>query len=258
MAEGCAGLSASRPQGYYPAWFQRKHHPRERVAGHQEKRSSCAGPGFARRRTGVTHRTAIAAFGSWPALVPGGRRLARSLAVLGLVASSAGCILTKDLPDPALDIPEGYKQARSSKAADAPPTLEVRRTFRAPRQRVFDAWTKAEELKRWHSAGPTTVDATEVDLRVGGKWRVDMRSPEGRTYYVSGSYREIDPPNRLVYTWKWDTDLDYSVVTVEFHDLGNATEIVLRHDVALSLWQLFEGLDQGLSSELGGDRSFSV
>ena len=115
-------------------------------------------------------------------------------------------------------------------AADAPPTLEVRRTFRAPRQRVFDAWTKAEELKRWHSAGPTTVDATEVDLRVGGKWRVDMRSPEGRTYYVSGSYREIDPPNRLVYTWKWDTDLVYSVVTVEFHDLGDATEIVLRHD----------------------------
>ena len=113
---------------------------------------------------------------------------------------------------------------------DAPPTLEVRRTFRAPRQRVFDAWTKAEELKRWHSAGTTTVDATEVDLRVGGKWRVDMRSPEGRTYYVSGSYREIDPPNRLVYTWKWDTDLIYTVVTVEFHDLGNATEVVLRHD----------------------------
>ena len=115
-------------------------------------------------------------------------------------------------------------------SAGAPPTLEVRRTFRAARQRVFDALTKAEELKRWHSAGPTTVDATEVDLRVGGKWRVDMRTPEGRTYYVSGSYQEIDPPSRLVYTWKWDTDLDYSQVTVEFHDLGDATEIVLRHD----------------------------
>src|SRR2546423_4902445 len=82
--------------------------PRERNAGHQEKRSPCAGPGFARWRTGVTQRSAITAFGGWPALIPGGRRLARSLAVLGLVASSAGCILTKDLPDPALDIPEGY------------------------------------------------------------------------------------------------------------------------------------------------------
>jgi len=61
---------------------------------------------------GVTQRIAIAAFGGWPALLPGGRRLARLFAALGLVASSAGCILTKDLPDPALDIPEGYKAAR--------------------------------------------------------------------------------------------------------------------------------------------------
>ena len=64
----------------------------------------------------MTQRTATAAVEGWPALVAGGRRLARSLAVLGLVASSAGCILTKDLPDPALDIPEGYKAARPSKA----------------------------------------------------------------------------------------------------------------------------------------------
>jgi multidrug efflux system outer membrane protein len=58
----------------------------------------------------VTYRIAITAIEAWPALIPGGRRLARSLAVLGLVAASSGCILTKDLPDPALDIPEGYKQ----------------------------------------------------------------------------------------------------------------------------------------------------
>ena len=71
----------------------------------------------------MTQRIAMAAFGGWPALVPGGRRLARSLAVLGLVASSAGCILTKDLPDPALDVPEGYKAAPAfegrGRAADA-------------------------------------------------------------------------------------------------------------------------------------------
>src|SRR5689334_25315964 len=60
-----------------------------------------------------------------------GKRLVRSLAVLGCVASSAGCILTKDLPDPALDIPEGYKAAGLSKAADAPPTLDWWRGFRS-------------------------------------------------------------------------------------------------------------------------------
>src|SRR5256884_4453467 len=67
----------------------------------------------------------------WPALVPGGWRLARSLAVLGLVTSSSGCILTKDLPDPALDVPEGYKAARLSKPADAPPALDWWRGFRS-------------------------------------------------------------------------------------------------------------------------------
>ena len=72
-----------------------------------------------------------AAVDRWLALIPGGRGLARSLAVLGLVASSAGCILTKDLPDPALDVPEGYKAARLTAAQDAPPTLDWWRGFRS-------------------------------------------------------------------------------------------------------------------------------
>ena len=64
-------------------------------------------------------------------LAPGGRRLARSLAVFGLLASSAGCILTKDLPDPALDVPNGYKAARLTRPQDAPPTLDWWRGFRS-------------------------------------------------------------------------------------------------------------------------------
>jgi outer membrane protein, multidrug efflux system len=58
--------------------------------------------------------------------------LARAIAAFCIVASSTGCILTKDLPDPALDIPEGYKAARLSKSADAPPTLDWWRSFRGP------------------------------------------------------------------------------------------------------------------------------
>ena len=80
----------------------------------------------------MTDRIAIAALGGWSALVPGGRRLVRLVAVLGLAASSAGCLLTKDLPDPALDIPEGYKAAaKPSKTGDAPPTLDWWRGFRS-------------------------------------------------------------------------------------------------------------------------------
>ncbi len=118
------------------------------------------------------------------------------------------------------------------KQAAAPPSLEVRRTIRAPRQRVFDAWTKAEELKAWHAPGPLTVSLAEIDLRPGGAYRIHMRSPDGTEHRVSGVYREIDPPKKVVYTWGWDGDhpVKDSVVTIEFHDRGASTEVVLRHD----------------------------
>jgi multidrug efflux system outer membrane protein len=111
--------------------LQWKHHRRERVAGQPRKRKSRAAPGFARWRTGVTQ--AVQGFGGygWRGFVPGGSRLVRSLAVFCLVASSAGCILTGDLPDPALDVPQGYKSARSTAAVGAPPTLDWWRGFRS-------------------------------------------------------------------------------------------------------------------------------
>lgn len=83
----------------------------------------------------MTQRIPGAVAEDWRARFPGASRLAsrfaRSVAVLGLVAASSGCILTKDLPDPALDIPEGYKAARLTKPQDAPPTLDWWRGFRA-------------------------------------------------------------------------------------------------------------------------------
>lgn len=69
---------------------------------------------------------------SWLVRVPGSGRLARSLAALCLIASSAGCVLTSDLPDPALDVPDGYKAARLATATDAPPKLDWWRGFRSP------------------------------------------------------------------------------------------------------------------------------
>jgi glutathione S-transferase len=113
----------------------------------------------------------------------------------------------------------------------APPTLEVRRTIRAPRQRVFDAWTKTEELKAWHAPGPLTVSLAEIDLRPGGKYRIHMREPGGKEHKVSGVYREIDPPRKIVYSWGWDGDhpVKDSTVTLEFFERGDTTEVVLTH-----------------------------
>jgi glutathione S-transferase len=113
----------------------------------------------------------------------------------------------------------------------APPSLQVRRLIRAPRQRVFDAWTKADELKAWHAPGPLTVSFAEIDLRPGGKYRIHMREPDGNEHRVSGEYREVDPPNKVSYTWGWDGDhpVKDSLVTLEFFERGDATEVVLTH-----------------------------
>jgi uncharacterized protein YndB with AHSA1/START domain len=111
-------------------------------------------------------------------------------------------------------------------------TVEIRRTFSAPRQRVFDAWTRPEELAKWAAPGPMTCVLAEVDLRVGGVYRTHMRAPDGAEHRVTGVYRVVDPPKKLVYTWGWEagsSPVKDSVVTVEFVDRGAATEVILRH-----------------------------
>ena len=71
----------------------------------------------------------------------------------------------------------------------------------------------------------------DIDLRVGGTYNVHMMTPDGKDHAVVGTYREIDPPNRLVYTWSWESRPIDSVVTIEFLDRGDATEVVLRHEL---------------------------
>jgi uncharacterized protein YndB with AHSA1/START domain len=120
--------------------------------------------------------------------------------------------------------------ASTTKDAASTTSLEIRRVIPATRQRVFDAWTQAKELDRWSAPSPMTPRA-EVDLRVGGRYRIVMRAPDGTEHRVGGVYRVIDPPSKLVYTWKWEESaMEDSVVTVEFHDRGKSTEVVLRHD----------------------------
>ena len=120
---------------------------------------------------------------------------------------------------------------RSTGDVAADPILEVRRTIRASRQRVFDAWTRPEEMKRWCAPGPMTNTLADVDLRVGGHYKIRMRAPDGAEHEAEGVYREVDPPKRLAYTWQWATgaDAEVTLVTVEFIELGDRTEIVLRH-----------------------------
>jgi uncharacterized protein YndB with AHSA1/START domain len=88
--------------------------------------------------------------------------------------------------------------------------LQIARTFDAPIDRVFAAWTSAEVLRRWLHAGPDWDTPTaEVELRVGGRIRVVMRDPaDGAEYGATGEYTVVEPPHRLVFTWVWDHDPD--------------------------------------------------
>jgi uncharacterized protein YndB with AHSA1/START domain len=114
----------------------------------------------------------------------------------------------------------------------APVTLRLTRTFAAAREAVFRAWTDPEAIKRWSASGDLTVAVAEVDLRVGGRYRIHMQAPDGTVNKVTGVYQLVDPPRRVAYTWSWENwpEAGETLVTVEFHDRGAQTELVLTHE----------------------------
>jgi uncharacterized protein YndB with AHSA1/START domain len=113
--------------------------------------------------------------------------------------------------------------------------LRVERTFDAPREAVFRAWTTPDLIKQWmHPADDWSTPVAECDLRVGGQYRWGIRSPELGTFYEVGVFQEVEPPERLVFTCRFECD-DFSGdmpqeetrVTVEFQDLGERTHVIL-------------------------------
>jgi uncharacterized protein YndB with AHSA1/START domain len=123
-------------------------------------------------------------------------------------------------------------------------TLQVRRTFAAPRAKVFAAWTQREELEKWmcRDVPSHTVIHHQQEIRTGGRYLLEVRdSAKGETYWGQGVYREVKPPEKLVFTWSWTKDSpggtnlhpgsEETLVTVEFFARGNSTEVVLTHSV---------------------------
>ena len=112
--------------------------------------------------------------------------------------------------------------------------LVIRRTFKAPREKVFRAWTEEETIKQWWGPEGCTPSSAEIDLRVGGRYRIgSCRTEAGEEIFANGEYREIQPPERLVFTWNWEPpgmEIEETLVTVEFRELGGATEIILTHE----------------------------
>jgi uncharacterized protein YndB with AHSA1/START domain len=110
--------------------------------------------------------------------------------------------------------------------------LEITRVFDAPPSAVFDAWTVREQWQSW--IGPEGIDC-EVPLlepRVGGRYKVIMRLTDGRVVPVVGTFKTVDRPTRLAFTWQWEGEGDQAntLVTLTLRDLGGKTELTLRHE----------------------------
>jgi uncharacterized protein YndB with AHSA1/START domain len=110
-------------------------------------------------------------------------------------------------------------------------TLNLERTFQAPPDAVFDAWTSEEVLRRWfYGRSDWEAPVAEVDLRVGGAVRVVMRDPEtGAEHGGGGRYTEIDRPTRLAFTWSWDDDERETQIEVDFMEEEDATKVLFTH-----------------------------
>jgi len=113
-------------------------------------------------------------------------------------------------------------------------SLEIKRLIKAPRDRVYAAWTDPAQLKQWF--GPEKVQTRELiaDARVGGKFRWDLTNSEGEKMTCRGEYRELQPDKKIVFTWQWEDDEDWqdhiSIITVELYDRGGDTELRLSHE----------------------------
>lgn len=124
--------------------------------------------------------------------------------------------------------------------------LVITRVFDAPPALVWKAWTEPEQVKRWWGSKVFTSPFCKIDLRVGGTYLYCMRSPDGKDYWSTGVYREIVPPERIVYTDSF-ADEKGSVVpathyglspdfplemllTVTFEEHDGKTELTLRHN----------------------------
>jgi uncharacterized protein YndB with AHSA1/START domain len=110
----------------------------------------------------------------------------------------------------------------------------VTRTFTAPREKVFEAWVNPELMARWFcrclQQPPTRV--LEADVRAGGSYRLEVQGD--RLYRGWGTYRDVRPPERLVFTWNWEhDDFKDTLVAVEFRALGESgsTEVTLTHEL---------------------------
>ena len=112
--------------------------------------------------------------------------------------------------------------------------IELQRRFRASPERVFRAWTQPVALREWWCPPGWVAGEIEIDLRVGGSYRIAMvrAASPGARVSVSGQFLEVRAPGRLVYTWRWEgafAEMPETLVTLELSGSDNETLLILHH-----------------------------
>lgn len=114
---------------------------------------------------------------------------------------------------------------------DGKPSLTIKRRLNASPEKVFSAWIDPAKVKRWMGPEGVEVISAECDARTGGRYHWIMRAPNGDEHDVSGSYSEVVPNQRLVFTWAWKSMPDrQSRVTVLLKPDGDGTLLTLTHE----------------------------
>ena len=109
--------------------------------------------------------------------------------------------------------------------------LNLSRVIRAPREKVFAAWTQPELLRQWWGPGPVSCPEAEIDLREGGAYRLANLQADGSIVRISGHFERIRAPEELVYTWSLsEMPGGPTLVRVEFRWHAEGTELVLTHE----------------------------
>ena len=113
------------------------------------------------------------------------------------------------------------------------PTLVIKRTFNAPRERVFAAWTDPKLVSAWFGPPTMVLNNATYDARLGGLYRIEMTSPDGEAFNVRGTFTEFLAPEHLAFTFRWEEDapeLEHdTLVSIDFLDRDGTTEMVFRH-----------------------------
>ena len=113
------------------------------------------------------------------------------------------------------------------------PSLALTRNYPVAPEKVWRAWTDAEAVKRWWGPGPgEPVSLAELDVRVGGRFRIVFGGTDGKMHECAGVYKQVQPNRKLVFTWSWHntTPESISVVTITFHAVDDGTQLRFKHE----------------------------